>query len=79
MKNIEFPNDRKNELIEGIKDFFLCERDDEISSLEASLVLDYFVKEIGAEIYNQALGDSATWFRGKMENLESDYYMLEKR
>ncbi len=74
-----FSKEKKAELCERVQNYFLCERDEEIGDLQASLILDFFIDEIGPQIYNQALSDSRSWFRDRMENLEADYHTLEKR
>jgi uncharacterized protein (DUF2164 family) len=75
MKSIELSKEVKQEQIIGIKNFFLNERGEEISDFQASVVLDYVLREIGPHVYNQAIADAYMLMSGKIEDL----YQLEKR
>ena len=50
--------EQKREIVVSIKRYFLEERDEEIGGLQASLLLDFVLKEIGPSIYNQAIRDA---------------------
>lgn len=77
-KEIELSNDDKKVLIADIKDFFLKEFDEELGDLRAEIVLDFIVKKVGPKIYNKGVNDSRKWFREKFEDLDADFYLLEK-
>lgn len=52
-------NDEVEEaLIASVRAYFLEERDEEIGDLQASLLLDFVVQEVGPSIYNQAIKDA---------------------
>lgn len=76
---IEIRKEKRLQLIAGIKSFFLENRDEEIGDLQAELLIDFLLEKIGPEIYNQALDDALYWFKGRMSDLEIDYYSLEKK
>ncbi len=79
MKNqIEIKPEDKKVLIADIKNFFLIEIGDEIGDLRAEIVLDFILKKIGPTIYNQGVNDARRWFREKFEDLDADFYLLEK-
>lgn len=75
MKNIEFSKEVKQDQITNIKQFFLTERDEEISDYQASVALEFFLREIGPHVYNQAIADAYALMSDKLEDL----YGLEKR
>lgn len=75
MKNIELSKEVKQEQITGIKNFFLNERGEEISDFQASVVLEFVLREIGPHVYNQAIADAYALMSGRIEDL----YQLEKR
>jgi len=77
-KEIELSKVRKEKLLSEIKAFFLDEMGGDIGDLKADLVLDFVLNKVGAEIYNQALLDSKIWFKKKLDDLEADFYTLEK-
>ena len=60
-KNIEKFNhekEKEKEIKEKIKKFFFDVRDEEISDLEALLVLDFFMEKVATEFYNQGVNDA---------------------
>lgn len=78
-KEIEINKDKKKKLISEIRSWFLDNRDEEIGDLQAELLIDTLTEKVGAEIYNQALNDSLNWVKGRLSDLEIDYYTLEKK
>ncbi|MCL2717598.1 MAG: DUF2164 domain-containing protein [Lachnospiraceae bacterium] len=70
--------EEKKELIKEIQAFFKDKRDEEIGLIAAETVLDFFIKIMGARVYNKALDDIQIWFRRYMDNMEADYYSLYK-
>ncbi len=76
--NINLSSEEKKRVMEEIRFFFQKERDEEIGFLAAEKVYDFFMDELGKEIYNKALDDARAWFRHNMDNLESDFYSLYK-
>lgn len=77
-KKFESKEEERKILIADIKDFFLKETDQEIGDLRAELVLDFFLEKIGAKIYNLGVNDARKWFREKFDDLDADFYLLEK-
>ena len=74
MKAINLTKEEKAEAIEAIKSYFFNEKDEEITDLAASLLLDFILKQIGPLIYNQALKDAHYFMTGQLEDL----FSLEK-
>ena len=64
-------------LIGSIKRFFAEEMDDEIGDLKAMRVLDYFTKEIGPSVYNQAIADAQSFLQEKVSDLGGVRYEPE--
>jgi uncharacterized protein (DUF2164 family) len=71
--------DKKNEdyLLDSVKRFFSEELDEDIGDLKAMRVLDYFAREIGPSIYNQAIADAQTYFQEKVTDLGGVSYEAE--
>jgi len=55
---IEFSPDVRKHLIGSIKQYFAETLDQDIGELKASLLLDFFVQEVGPAIYNAAVSDA---------------------
>ena len=77
-KEIELKEADKKVLIADIKDFFLKEFDEELGDLRAEIVLDFILQKVGPRVYNKGVNDSRKWFKEKFEDLDADFYLLEK-
>ena len=75
---IELKKEQKDRLIKEVQGFFIDQRDEEIGDLQAEMLVDLLIEKAGAEIYNKALNDAWAWFRVRFDDLEADYYSLEK-
>jgi len=64
-------------LIDSIKRFFAQELDEEIGDLKATSVLDFFLKEIGPSIYNQAIADAQAYIQEKAADMGGERYEPE--
>lgn len=76
MRPTEFKLDdhRRRSLESEIRAFFDEELDAEIGDLKARLVLDFFLENLGAAIYNEAIGDAQTWFQNKLLDIEGELH-----
>ena len=64
-------------LVDSIKRFFSQELDDDIGDLKATTVLDFFLKEIGPSIYNQAIADAQSYIQEKAADMGGERYEPE--
>ena len=74
MKNenaIKVTIDQRDEMISAIKQYFLKEREEDIGDLRAGLMLDFILKELAPEFYNQGVSDSYTYLQDMTEDLLS--------
>ena len=55
---IKLDPQRESYLRASIRRFFAEELDETIGDLKARKVLDYFIREIGPSVYNQAIADA---------------------
>ncbi len=70
------PDDRKRAL-GSIKRYCAEHMDQEIGDLQAGLLLDYFLTELGPSVYNAAIGDARAYLRERVEDLEGACYERE--
>ncbi|HEY5562306.1 MAG TPA: DUF2164 domain-containing protein [Clostridiaceae bacterium] len=66
---IKLTKEKRHEMIASIKTYFLIEREEELGGLAAGLILDFFIKEIAVEIYNQGVFDSYRYMGDRVEDL----------
>ena len=75
---IQLDDERRGRIVESIQRFFGEELDREISEFQARSLLDFFVRELGAPVYNQAIQDARAFFQEKLTDLEGDFYEPEE-
>ena len=75
--NLKLPKDTEVRLIESIKQYFEDNMDEQIGDLKASLLLDFFVIELGSCVYNQAILDAQKYMSEKVNDLDSSCYYPE--
>ncbi len=68
-EKIAISKENRKAMIDLIKTFFLKERDEDLGDLSAMLNLDFFIKELAPEFYNQGVADSYTFLNDKIEDL----------
>ena len=75
---IELKQNKKQESVQAIRDYFQEELDLEISELKAVLILDFFLKEIAPTIYNGAISDAGRYLRERIDDMDGVLYETEK-
>ena len=75
--SIKLPKDKEKQLITSIKRYFEENMDNEVGDLKATLLLDYFVKEIGPIVYNQAIYDAQSIMTDNVNDLDGTCYQPE--
>ena len=75
---IKLSDDRKADLVYKLKQYFENELDQEIGQFDAEFLIGFFTKELGTNIYNQALYDMQSQLKEKFESMNDIIYQLEK-
>ena len=60
----------KKQLLASIKRYVAENLEQDIGDLQAGLLLDYFLKEIGPSVYNKAIHDAQSYFQERVSDLE---------
>lgn len=63
--------EKKDEMINLIKHYFLNERQEELGDLAAVLLLDFITEHLAAEFYNQGVYDAYQFMNERNEDLLS--------
>ncbi|HHX62171.1 MAG TPA: DUF2164 domain-containing protein [Epulopiscium sp.] len=74
IKMMKLNKEKKDIMIEEIKNYFANERDEDLGDLASSLILDFFIEKLGPEMYNQGIQDAKQY----MEERVMDMLELEK-
>ncbi len=75
---IALDDERRASTLEAVRRFCRDELDREVSEFQAGLLLDFFIRELGAPVYNQAIQDARKFVQEKLEDLEGDFYEPEE-
>ncbi len=73
----KLPNESRQRLIASIRRYFDENMEDEIGELQASLLLEFCLKEIGPSVYNQAVRDAQAQMLDKVTDLDGSCYEPE--
>ena len=71
-------DDRKQAVLNLLTAFYLDEFDEELSSYQAERLLEFFMKNLGPPVYNQAISDARAFMLGKLDDLDSEFYEPEE-
>ena len=74
---VKLTGDRRERLLRSMHDFFEEQLEEDISTFRAEQLLDFFVRELGPPVYNQAIRDAHAFFEEKLTDLEGEFYEPE--
>jgi uncharacterized protein (DUF2164 family) len=74
---IRLSDERRTRMLDAIKRHY-AEFDEELSDFRAGGLLDFFVRELGPPVYNQAIRDAAAFMQEKLTDLEGEIYEPEQ-
>jgi len=75
---IALSEERRSELVSAAQRFLGREFEVELSDFQARGLLDFFVRHLGAPIYNQAIQDARAFLHEKLSDLEGEFYEPEE-
>jgi uncharacterized protein (DUF2164 family) len=74
---IEIPVETAEQLVGSIRRYFADQLEEEIGELQAKLLLDFIMQEIGPSIYNAAITDAQTYLRDRVADLDGACFVPE--
>lgn len=75
---IKLSDERRADLIAMIQHFVSSEFDQTLSEFQAQHLLDFFVRHLGAPVYNQAVQDVRAFLQEKVSDLDVEFYEPEE-
>lgn len=75
---IQFSKEERLAIGGRIRDFFSRELDQDISQLQADIVLEFFGSQIGGWFYNRGLADAQAVVTAKAEDIADAIYALQR-
>ena len=74
---IQITDERRTRLLAALKSYFAENLDEPLSDFRAEGLLDFFVRELGPPVYNQAIRDAQAFMQDKLTDLEGEIYEPE--
>jgi uncharacterized protein (DUF2164 family) len=74
---IRLSDERRARMLDSIKRYFADHFDETVSDFRAQGLLDFFVRELGPPVYNQAIRDATAFIQDKLLDLEGEIYEPE--
>jgi len=75
---IRLSDERRADLVGRIQAYLRESFEEEAGELKAGLMLEFFVKELGPAVYNQAIKDAHDFVAEKLVDLEGEFYEPEE-
>ena len=75
MKPIKFEKEERAAIVSKIQRYFV----DELDSIPAELLLNFFTEQVGPFYYNQGLADAQAAMARMVDNINDEIYGLEQR
>jgi len=73
----ELSDETTGRVLASIKRYFTEQREEEIGDLQAKLLLDFVLAEIGPSIYNAAITDAQVYLRERVADLDGACFKPE--
>jgi uncharacterized protein (DUF2164 family) len=75
---IKLNADARRRLGASVHHMFIEEFDRDLSEFQLDRIIDFFVRELGPPVYNQAIRDARAFFQAKLEDLDGEIYEPEE-
>lgn len=75
--HIVLSEERRTALLRLVREFHEEKFDEELSPFRAETLLDFFLKELGPPVYNQAIAHAKAFMVEKLEDLDAEFYEPE--
>ena len=75
---ISISRKNKDKIVQDLQEWFQDNLDQDIGTLDAEFLTDFFTENVGGLYYNQALKDVHTLIYEKTESLADNIYELSK-
>jgi uncharacterized protein (DUF2164 family) len=68
---IKMTREKREEMVDDIKNYFKKERGEEMGQLASGLMLDFIIEKLAPEFYNQGVMDSYRFLSNHLEDVQS--------
>lgn len=70
--------EQQQQMLEEVQQFFLQEKDEELSEFAAERVLDFFKESLAPHFYNAAIQDAQSMLKDQFASIEDEVLTLER-
>ena len=74
---VALPAETIDKMIGSIRRYLTDQLDEDVGELQAKLLLDFIMQEIGPSIYNAAITDAQTYMRDRVADLDGACFVPE--
>jgi uncharacterized protein (DUF2164 family) len=74
---IKLSEEASARIIHATRQFFNDDLDSSLSDFQAERVIEFFLRQLGAPVYNQAIGDARAFLQAKLDDLDGEFYEPE--
>ena len=74
---IRLEGEARERMAEAVQRWFSDELDQQLSPYQAERLIDFFVQQLGAPVYNQAIQDARGALQSKLDDLEGEFHEPE--
>ncbi len=64
-------------MLQATREFFTATFDEEVSDFRNESLLEFYIKELDAPVYNQAIQDARASMQTKLDDLEGEFWKPE--
>ncbi len=68
---------RLKSITEEVQAYFRNEHDETIGELKAEMLIEFFIRQLGPKVYNQAIDDANLFIHDKLIDLDATLYVPE--
>ena len=71
---VRLSDERKADILRKLAEMYSREFDQTLSPFRSEQILDFFVKNLGPSVYNQAIQDARGFMMERLEDLDATFY-----
>jgi len=76
--HVKLSEEGRERLVAAARSFFTEDFDRELSDFQAERLIDFFIRHLGAPVYNQAVQDVRSFLQTKLDDLDGELYEPEE-
>jgi uncharacterized protein (DUF2164 family) len=74
---INLDDARRDGLVSRLRGFYRVEFDEDLSGFQGEKILDFFLEELGPQVYNQGVQDARGFMVRKLDDLDGEVHEPE--